>query len=425
MLLKQTEEYLNTTKLKDRKSKGQYFTPKQIKDKSLDGIQIENDMLILENSCGTGEFIHSILKLNPNVHIDAYDIDQPLIDLVESTFPCVRASCEDWLLSSDNTKYDKIIGNPPYYEMSKAIAKKKGYERFAAYSKSKPNIYSFFIIKSIESLKEGGELIYVVPTSMNNGHAFLPMRKFIIEKCNIEAIDIFSDSDFEDALQNTMTIRLTRLRQGQQNNGKFIFKKDSILIFSDAVDSIKELFKGKFSLKELGFEVKTGNYVWNQNKNFMSFDVSDTILLWACNIEKNRLKLYPENSGDNLKLGLICGPYEEGYEKSSREQKAQHVSGCADKRKPLKERSIIVNRVTGCGVRAQIRAALVDINQPYYTENHINCITETKETKMTLTELHRKLISQETSQILRHISGNTQLSKKELLNLIPISLDKT
>ena len=42
---------------------------------------------------------------------------------------------------------------------------------------------------------------------------------------------------------------------------------------------------------------------------------------------------------------------------------------------------------------------------------------------MSLEELHKKLISKETAEILQYISGNTQLSKKELLNLIPIKLD--
>ena len=105
-------------------------------------------------------------------------------------------------------------------------------------------------------------------------------------------------------------------------------------------------------------------------------------------------------------------------------QKSQHVSGHSEKRKTINSRSIVVNRVTGCGKKAKIRAAIVDVNKPYYTENHVNYIIATEDAKMSLEELHEKLISKETSEILQYISGNTQLSKKELLNLIPIRLDK-
>lgn len=414
-LTKLSTKFYENTSLKDRKKKGQYFTPKQIKDESLKDIVFSDGDRILENSCGTGEFIHSILERNPNVSIDAYDIDQALVDIVQQNYPTVSAKCEDWLKIGDEDKYDKIIGNPPYFELNKKEATSRGYERFLSYSKSKANIYSFFIIKSIESLKQGGQLIYVVPTSMNNGHSFLPLRQFIIKNCNIDDIKIYSDDNFDDALQNTMTIKLTRLKNGEKNSGDFVFNKDEITIFSENVSSIEKLFEGKSSLFELGFEVKTGTYVWNQNKAYMSGNKNSTLLLWACNIENNKLKLEPDklNKSDNPSI-----------EKVTTLQKSQWVSGHGENKQPSTDKCIIVNRITGVGTKANIRAAIVDIEEPFYTENHVNCIIATEKAKMTLDELYEKLISKETSEILKHISGNTQLSKKELLNLIPIKLDK-
>jgi hypothetical protein len=159
----------------------------------------------------------------------------------------------------------------------------------------------------------------------------------------------------------------------------------------------------------------------------MSIDKKDVLLLWACNISGGELKLHPKTSTGKLKLGLTNapkGPVPKGTKISASYQKSQYVSGHSENRKPIKEKGIVVNRVTGCGAKAQIRAAIVDINKPYYTENHVNLIKSTPNAKMTLEELHVKLTSKDTSKILKYISGNTQLSKKELLNLIPISLDK-
>ena len=119
-LLKHTEDFLQQANIKDRKSKGQYFTNKTLKDKSLKNISFEDDMDILENSCGTGEFIYSILEINENVNIDAFDIDASLVAIIKDKYPNVNVVCADWLLSGNYKKYDKIIGNPPYFEISKA-----------------------------------------------------------------------------------------------------------------------------------------------------------------------------------------------------------------------------------------------------------------------------------------------------------------
>lgn len=425
-LLEHTKKFMEEADIEDRKKKGQYFTKEHLKNKSLKNIVIKDGDQILENSCGTGEFIDSILKLNSKTNVDAFDIDDKLCNLVKKIYPSVNVRCENWLLNTSKKKYDKIIGNPPYFEIAKTRCKDMGYERFLKFCKSKPNIYSFFIAKSIEQLKDGGELIYVVPTSMNNGYGFSPLRDFIIENCNIENIIIHSDDDF-DAQQNSMTLHLKKLKNNEVNNGKFIYTNKGITIFSKDIESIKKKFDGKYSLKELGFNVLTGNYVWNQNKKYMSLDTKDTLLIWACNITDSVLKLYPKTSSGNLKLGIsraFIGPIMEKDKRPVAHQKSQHVSGHSEKRKTINSRSIVVNRVTGCGKKAKIRAAIVDVNKPYYTENHVNYIIATEDAKMSLEELHEKLISKETSEILQYISGNTQLSKKELLNLIPIRLDK-
>ena len=146
-LLQHTKDFMEKADIKDRKRKGQYFTNKNIKDKSLKNVALKDDDEILENSCGTGEFLHSILERNENVTIDAFDIDNDLVSIVKKNFPLVNIKCANWLLDKSTKKYDKIIGNPPYFEISKQNCIKLGYSEYLKYCKSKPNIYSFFIAK--------------------------------------------------------------------------------------------------------------------------------------------------------------------------------------------------------------------------------------------------------------------------------------
>ena len=116
-LLKQTEKFLDNSKLDDRKKKGQYFTPKVIKDAALDQIDIFDGAKILENSCGTGEFIYSILERNKNVDIDAYDIDPTMVAICQNAFPSINAQVFDFLEMDHKPMYDYVIGASNMIEM--------------------------------------------------------------------------------------------------------------------------------------------------------------------------------------------------------------------------------------------------------------------------------------------------------------------
>lgn len=423
-LTKQSEEFYEQTDIKQRKEKGQYFTNNKIKKQCLKHVDLFDEMDILENSCGTGEFIDSILKLNHNVNIDAYDIDEVLVDIVSNTYPSVNSYCEDWLLNESYKKYDLIIGNPPYFELNKKQCKERGYEEFTRYSKSKANIYSFFIQKSITKLKPGGKLIYVVPTSMNNGYSFSPLRQFIVETCNIQHIELFSDNEFDSAQQNVMILVLERLNN-DVNNSVNIFTRGDTTIFSNEYKKIEKMFEDKHSLEELSFEVKTGNLVWNQNKSHISRDSSDMLLLWACNIVSNKVSLdLPKLSiqpkdGEEIKTKHMKGQYIKYQIIKPQEEAVQTL-----KSDPLCGNCIIVNRVTGAGQNASVRAAIVNLGEKkYYIENHLNYIKETKSSKISLESVHRQLVSEHTAKIIKLITGNTQLSQKELLKMIPFELD--
>ena len=91
---------------------------------------------------------------------------------------------------------------------------------------------------------------------------------------------------------------------------------------------------------------------------------------------------------------------------------------------PMTERSIVLNRVTGAGSNAKIRAAIVDIPTGYYTENHVNYIVKGEGCEYTLEELLESLRSDNTIEFIRMLTGNTQISKTELQKIIPFCLTK-
>ena len=338
----------------------------------------------------------------------------------------VNAQCKDFLLLSETKTYDKIIGNPPYFQMKKADAIEAGYENYLDVCAGKPNIYAMFIKASIDALKVGGELVYVVPTSMNNGNDFRLLREYIIEKTNIKNIKLFNDDCFDSAQQNVMILHLEKLAPETVNDGNYVFTKSGITIFSTDTDFLYSKFESGHTLEELGFDVMTGNLVWNQNKPLMSRDNNDLKLVWACNLVDNQITL------DVPKLNAVQGPDEK---RATKHEKGQYVkkkivtqnNGAEIKinSKPLTGKCIVVNRVTGASANAIIRAAIVDFGEEeYFVENHLNYIIRKQSCKYKLEDLLAELIKPEVTNFVKKITGNTQISKKELLKLIPTKLDK-
>lgn len=86
---------------------GQYFTPKLIVDLMISLSKIKKDASILEPSCGEGVFIEN-LKERGFKNIIGYEIDKTLFSKTENI---INAS---FITAEIDTKFDLIIGNPPY-----------------------------------------------------------------------------------------------------------------------------------------------------------------------------------------------------------------------------------------------------------------------------------------------------------------------
>lgn len=399
-LNKTSLDYIKNTDLAYRKKMGQYFTPKDIRDVLMDCLPKMKAPLVLEPSCGTGEFLTSIYEYFDNPMVHGVELDKTLAELCSNNFPMAKIRNLDTLRTNFAQKYDFVLGNPPYFEFSPDEDVR---EKYGNILHGRPNIYACFIKLGLDVLKDGGYLAYVVPTSMNNGAYFSRLREYIIERAEIENIITFDSDNFEDAQQNVMIIVLRK----SKNTGKFVFKKNNITIFTKQYDQLNKYYDGKKSLKELGFSVKTGGIVWNQVKNNLTnleysanhpaFPDGYCTLVWAHNIVDNKIEL------------------------NNNEKKKQYVR---IKKGAERGRAIVVNRITGVGESANIRAAIIDESE-WHAENHVNVIYRKDDPHVplhTLREIHKQLTSPETLKLIRSITGNTQLSKTELENLIPIKL---
>jgi adenine-specific DNA-methyltransferase len=401
----ETIEYINQTDIKHRKSFGQYFTPKSIREALIEKLPntLKNPK-ILDPGCGTGEFLITAQKYFKNPKLYGWDVDNKLVDIAKKVVPDAKLENKDSLFNEEYEKYDFVIGNPPYFEFkpSKEIKNK-----FNHIINGRVNIFNLFVYQGIKWLKDGGYLAYVIPPSMNNGAYFSKLREFIVDNTNIEYLHILDDPKmFKGALQSTM---LLILKKGK-NKGDYLFRKNGILLFSENVKYLNKAFKDKMTLYDLGYEVKTGRLVWNQNKKLLTNKSQGNIpLIWSRNITSDGLKI----------------PIED-------DKKPQYVKTQNFDVGP----AIVVNRITGSVKSTKIKAAIIPAGMKFIGENHVNVIfppnkngqakmnlgNNSSKIKLSLESIVKQLSAEDQFKVVRNITGNTQISKTELEKLFPIKV---
>lgn len=399
---KLTNHFLSNTPLQHRRENGQYFTNDKIKEMLFSHIEkdlgLTRDIKILEPSCGTGEFLSLLIKkgINPK-NIFAIEKDKILFNLLkeEKEYLDINLFNEDFTSLSIKNKFDLIIGNPPYFELSKEQKESLNRE-YDLIVNGRVNIFSLFIKKSIDLLKPNGILAFIISTSMNNGSYYRKLRDYILSHTHLEHLITLNNKDFEGTQQPTQILILKRKSEYiTKSNYQYIFERGNNLIFTQHYKELEQLFQNKFSIKELGFKVLTGNIVWNQKRNQLTNEESDNTirLFWAHNInENNTLNLHKNPHKPSFYCHLLND-------------------------KVFNSPAIILNRITGSNSNAQLKCCLINNNSSFVAENHVNVIIPVNP-KISIESLFEQI--QEQSHVVKYITGNTQISKSEIEDLIPI-----
>jgi adenine-specific DNA-methyltransferase len=397
-----TIKYIKETDKNYRKSLGQYFTPRSIREALIHRLpNYINNPKVLDPACGTGEFLITAKEHFKNPQLFGWEIDKKLVTIAKNLVPDATVEEVDAISKEEYGKFDFVIGNPPYFEFSPSKNLKN---KFKNIINGRLNIFSLFIYLGLRWLKKGGYLAYVVPPSMNNGAYFLKLRRFIVENSNIEYLHILSDPNlFFEAQQSTMLIIL---RKGK-NRGNYLFRKNGILIFSENNKFLEKSFSNKVTLYDLDYRVKTGRVVWNQNKHLLTNDPKNGIpLIWSHNITSKGLKFPILNT-----------------------KKPQYIKRNDYDVGP----AIVVNRITGSVKSSRLRVAIIPSGMKFIAENHVNVIfppsgnfqlkinfKNSLKTSLTLEDIAKQLSSEEKLEVVRNITGNTQVSKTELERLFPL-----
>lgn len=155
---------------------GQFYTPQPIAKFMVEWVLKKNNSELLDPAVGLGVFLLEAKKVSPDIKMTAFEIDDKTVDklkkLCKFSFDLHKI---DYLSDFSDKKYSAIICNPPYNKFQQ-IPNRAKYNRdfndkygikLSRYS----NSYIYFLIKSINELKEGGRCCYIIPYEfLNTGY---------------------------------------------------------------------------------------------------------------------------------------------------------------------------------------------------------------------------------------------------------------
>ena len=363
---------LNKSLTKDqRKTEGIFFTPKNARDllfETLDTLSV-SPISILEPSFGSGEFLHDIAEKYPTASVTGVEMNEKLFKAYIGSATVVNT---DFMKYTCDDKYDLILGNPPYF-----VIKEKNPKCMVG----RPNIFVAFLYKCLtEHLCEHGYLAFVLPTSLFNCSYYEPMRKYISTHCTIHFVKEL-DAKYYQTAQDTMMILLQKKKDISQ---KYIFKRGGTYI-NPFYLQLKALVAGTKTIAEMGLTVKTGDVVWNQEKEKLGNE--GILLIYSNNIVDGELVLHDSSEKQYIK----------GFKKT-----------------PLTGKSILVPR--GYGNVYKFGYVYVDL-KAYYAENHVNVICGTD---AGLEAVKKSFVDERTLEFIKYFVGNGAMSKTEIEQVLPI-----
>lgn len=178
--------------ISQRRAMGQYSTPPETVDYMvailLSHLNTKKSRpQILDPATGDGIFIKKLIQTGVSPEqIYAYDMD-PSIPAPEKS---IHFSHKDFLKVEEKEQFDAIIGNPPYkskrqssYFTNNKQFLTKEFEQIGIH-----NLYSLFIYKGIQLLKENGILTMIIQDSFLTNVYYKHFRDYLLK--NTEMLEI-------------------------------------------------------------------------------------------------------------------------------------------------------------------------------------------------------------------------------------------
>ncbi|MDR0620239.1 MAG: N-6 DNA methylase [Bacteroidales bacterium] len=192
----------------EKNIKGSYYTPQKVVQSMISDIKLKADDRVLDPCCGSSVFLLNIPDVKPQ-QIFGLDIDPVAVMISKINyflkFPLTvqkpRIYESDYLELPNllNTRIDNyqkdivensfnyIITNPPWGGISTV-------NHFSTNDIKSGEMFSLFLVKAFEQLKENGKMRFLLPCSILNVKTHQDIRKYLLEKTDLREIKLHPGS---------------------------------------------------------------------------------------------------------------------------------------------------------------------------------------------------------------------------------------
>lgn len=228
-----------------RKELSAYFTPPALASAALEAgreyLTAHSSPRVLDPACGGGSFLAPVARLLVQARtrkgvasrdncsqvlklIKGIEIDPGLAMLAEGLLAHTLAQEFSYVGSGNGCvveradalsvemrhQYDLVIGNPPFGKVRSKVSKdyltKAGLANLGGHT----NLYSLFLLRSLDWVKPGGGLVFVLPPSFVAGPYFSGLRQELMYRAEVRRIDLHAQREnlFLGAVQDICLLSL-------------------------------------------------------------------------------------------------------------------------------------------------------------------------------------------------------------------------
>lgn len=341
----------------------------------------------------------------------------PLCVKADVRFPQV-ITVGDALQHDQIGKFGLVIGNPPYGRVKLTDAMRARYAR-SLYGHA--NLYGLFTDLALRLVDQNGVIAYLTPTSFLGGQYFKALRKILTDDATPAAFDFIADRDgvFDDVLQETILVAYQVARSKKAATVSLIVPKGIEQATIDPVGKIRVptdggpwiiprtvkdstyvqvLSKMPARLADYGYQVSTGQLVWNRHKpQLRQVKVNGELpIIWAESVTPSGFSFSAERRNHAPYIELHTQPH--------------LVTG---------ESCVLLQRTTAKEQGRRLLSAVIpqefiDANGGVVVENHLNIIYAEGRGAVSPHTISAILNSEAADRAFRCISGSVAVSAYEL-----------
>ncbi len=248
MAVTATDAYIAAMTKEERKQYGQFFTGRETARfmAGLFDIPDNSSISVLDAGAGSGILSCALLERLDNkksvksVSLTCYETDARVLGLLRDNLEFCKSHMKiplSYKIVTDNyitsqylefngligadpnpDKFDLVIGNPPYMKVPRNAPEA---EAMPEICHGAPNLYFLFAAMGMFNLKDGGEMVYIIPRSWTSGAYFKHFREYFLTNGKLMSVHLFGSRnkvfDAETVLQETIIIKAKKTNKALRN----------------------------------------------------------------------------------------------------------------------------------------------------------------------------------------------------------------